>query len=517
MSFLDRYRTLAATLPADRLLFRLYREKHLLSFGKKPLMLLYKLSLRFGSGSYRSLYAFLTYLNDLIASGKTPSVLAESTEEGGEVAFLTVHGSKGLEFDTVFLVSCEKGFNRNDLKEPLLFDRNGIALFLPHPAGFAREDSLLRRLICHSLILRSDEEEQRILYTALTRARKRLTLTYTAKDPASLPEKYACEPAFFTREAISEQTAFIRLIFAALPEIERLPFCEVSVFDGQRETPINAEPIKNTSDDGDSIDEAALPFDEEKAILKQRFAFVYPHPAGIPAKVSVSSLYPDLLDESDDALDLEKKSEENEENDLFAASPAFLNGESPSQTGIRKGNATHLFMQFCDFDAVRRYGVEAESKRLVSRGFLSEQDAKTVDLPALRRFFEGSLFAAMTKAPLLYREKRFNVFLPASLFASEHKEHFAEERILVQGVIDCLFEDEQGNLTLVDYKTDRVFGKEGEEILRDRHSRQLCYYAEAVKSLLGREVSRACLYSFSLGREVEIDVSSLLKWRSAPL
>ncbi|MBE6564301.1 MAG: hypothetical protein E7655_03365 [Ruminococcaceae bacterium] len=503
LAFLDRYRHLAATLPAESLLFRLYREKDLLSFGKKPLMQLYTLSLRFGSGSYRSLYAFLAFLNDLIASGKTPATLTDASEESGEVAFLTVHGSKGLEFDTVFLVGCDRDFNRSDLSKPLLYDKSGIALYLPHPAGFAREDTLLRRLICHQLLLRSAEEEQRILYTALTRAKKQLILTYTDKDPQSLPDKYACEPAFFTRETIFGQNSFLRLIFSALPDIDRLACCELSVFDRQSLLPLDT--VREEDAHGESA--PLLPFEEEKAVLKERFSFVYPHPTGIPAKVSVSTLYPDLLDESDDALDLSQGGSEKDERDLFAATPAFLGGQRPD--GIAKGNATHAFMQFCDFESVRRNGVVAELERLVKQGFLSQKEAESVDVSALARFFDSELFGAMSASPTLYREKRFNVFLPASLFASQNKERFAERQILVQGVIDCLFEDETGGLTLVDYKTDRVFGKEAETVLRKRHARQLVYYAEAVRRLLGRPVSRACLYSFSLGRPVEIDLSAL--------
>jgi len=77
------------------------------------------------------------------------------------------------------------------------------------------------------------------------------------------------------------------------------------------------------------------------------------------------------------------------------------------------------------------------------------------------------------------------------------------EDVLVQGVIDCFFLNHDGTYTVVDYKTDRV-NDENELILR--HRAQLSYYCRAVQKMTGKTVSRCVLYSFALGRSIDMEV-----------
>ena len=82
--------------------------------------------------------------------------------------------------------------------------------------------------------------------------------------------------------------------------------------------------------------------------------------------------------------------------------------------------------------------------------------------------------------------------------------------LTVQGVFDCVFEDIDGKLVLVDYKTDYITPEEMENReaayrkLRERHSRQLGYYKEAVKLIFGRYPDETYLYSLPLGETVSI-------------
>ena len=72
------------------------------------------------------------------------------------------------------------------------------------------------------------------------------------------------------------------------------------------------------------------------------------------------------------------------------------------------------------------------------------------------------------------------------------------ETILVQGIIDAYFEEEDG-LVVLDYKTDRV--RAGEE-LREKYHAQLEYYAEALEKLLLKPVKEKIIYSFALRQEI---------------
>ena len=75
-----------------------------------------------------------------------------------------------------------------------------------------------------------------------------------------------------------------------------------------------------------------------------------------------------------------------------------------------------------------------------------------------------------------------------------------EETVLVQGIIDVWFE-EDGELVVLDYKTDRVFK---EEILREKYHTQLDYYARALEQLTGKCVKEKIIYSFAMKKEIEV-------------
>lgn len=76
----------------------------------------------------------------------------------------------------------------------------------------------------------------------------------------------------------------------------------------------------------------------------------------------------------------------------------------------------------------------------------------------------------------------------------------SDELVLIQGIIDAWFEDEDGAV-LVDYKTDRI--REGEEtVLLDRYRLQLIYYRRALEQITGKTVRQAFLYSLALQKEI---------------
>jgi ATP-dependent helicase/nuclease subunit A len=77
-----------------------------------------------------------------------------------------------------------------------------------------------------------------------------------------------------------------------------------------------------------------------------------------------------------------------------------------------------------------------------------------------------------------------------------------EEEMMLQGVVDCCFE-EDGGLVIVDFKTDRI--RSGEETQRAEVYRpQLEAYAHALGQVLGMNVKEKILYFFALNREVAL-------------
>ena len=99
----------------------------------------------------------------------------------------------------------------------------------------------------------------------------------------------------------------------------------------------------------------------------------------------------------------------------------------------------------------------------------------------------------------LYREKPFFINIPAKEIYGEE----VEEKVLVQGIIDLYYIDENDDIILVDYKTDYVEkGKENELI--EKYKKQLELYQEALEEALHKKVKNKYIYSVYLGKEIEI-------------
>ena len=189
--------------------------------------------------------------------------------------------------------------------------------------------------------------------------------------------------------------------------------------------------------------------------------------------------------------------------------------ESKSRTtSADKGTATHLFLQFCDFEYAEKNGAKAELSRLVEKKFIAPQVAELINLKQIEKFFESDFYSVLKNATKTYREQRFNILLPASHFTQneEFRNEIVEEEILVQGVIDLFFEDKDGNIILCDYKTDYLTYEEMQDEalviqkMKERHGKQLEYYAMAIERFLGKAPDKILIYSLPYGEAVEIPI-----------
>jgi ATP-dependent helicase/nuclease subunit A len=169
-------------------------------------------------------------------------------------------------------------------------------------------------------------------------------------------------------------------------------------------------------------------------------------------------------------------------------------------------------MQFCSLENLAERGARNELERLRASGFISDEDARRVRIREIEAFRQSDLFCRMLSAKKVHRELRFNLLLPASGFTAQLEKQIllSDENILVQGVIDCIIENNDGTITLCDYKTDRLSAEElldrslAEEKLRSKHSMQLSLYARAIEKIFGRAPSSMEIYSLPLGDTVKI-------------
>lgn len=131
---------------------------------------------------------------------------------------------------------------------------------------------------------------------------------------------------------------------------------------------------------------------------------------------------------------------------------------------------------------------------------LSPEYAEVISVSAIKTFLSSDLarrMAAAEKQGCLYREKPFVLGIPAKELNGDFP---SEELVLIQGIIDVYFE-EDGEIVVADYKTDRVDA--GKELI-EKYRIQLEYYARALQQLTGKRVKEKIIYSFRLHEEIAL-------------
>ena len=522
---LEQFRRQAEGLAADRLLWNLYRETGLPALGnassRENLMQLYRFALQFESSGFRGLYSFIAYIGQIIKAGKKLPAPGGALGEDA-VRIMTMHASKGLEFPVCFVSGTGTLYNREDRNRPLLFSSTlGVGMKLRDETGFARMSNPVTYAIAAQQKRAAAEEEMRLLYVALTRARERLYVTGTVPaSRARTAQRDADTPLTAYRlYRADSHAALLMCACGAGTGSEDMQFCypEADTPGIPGQTPETRQAVDRQEGTADGMHTGSLsdvPDDTpvEDSALTQRlqdlFSFSYPrrYLRRIPGKLSVSRLYPEVLDQSEGAP-LPEASSDSEAPLL----PRVLGGTDP-KGAARKGTATHCVLQFCDFDALYRGGADAEVRRLTDAGFLDAESAAEVRLDELERFRTSAFFGRIRRARRLRREFRFHVRLPAASFTADPalREVLRDEFLLVQGVMDGIMEEEDGALTLFDYKTDRIpkhlYGDTAAQraFFNARHGLQLSYYAAACRHIFGKDPDRVLIYSLPLGEAVPV-------------
>ena len=393
---------------------------------------------------------------------------------------MTVHKSKGLEFPIVFLCDTNRLFNRQDSRSAVLVHPElGLGPKVTDTERGIEYNSLAR----NAIKLRSDREmlseEMRLLYVAMTRAKEYLFMTAAMKEPEEKVQKLMplvtepMSPEVLMSEASSAQW----LMLAALADNAGRIRLNICCPERAEETESTAERLSDIKAD-----------EEIKKRIANYLAFRYVHDGavGLPSNVT--------------ATELKSREEDPEVHSVAPGtkrsfrSPDFLRDKRPL-SGTEKGTATHMVLQFMDYGrATDIEGIRAEIERLKAGGFISERQAQGVDAEAIRRLFASDIGRRIMNADAVSREFKFSLLCPAEDFFPGGE----GESVLLQGVMDCCIEEE-GELTVVDYKTDSVYG-EALEARAESDKGQLRAYALAAERMTGRRVRECVLYFLTAGR-----------------
>lgn len=441
------------------------------------------------------LSGFIRFIDKVARTSGDLATAARPSENADIVRIMTVHQSKGLEFPICILADMQHAFNERDNTESVLISSSaGLGMKRRTEDGISVYDTASRRAAVITSERMGRSEEMRVLYVALTRAKENLVMVTSVPNPEKGLAKVAVECGIGERAnpfAVLRMNNFSDLVLTALmrhpaaDELRKLSGVDVPIFLPEKDrfklkvVVSDSESFMTESANEQKIAAKPVFFDE----VCERLDYSDPRSvlSSVPAKRAASD-----------------GSERGINREYFASSrPAFMS--SGGLTPAQRGTATHKFMQFSDYAAARA-DIESELARLVDGGFLPEDEGKAVNVSAAKRFFMSSLAERIFASDNVMREKKFAALFPAKFFYPELTGEAAEEKIVVQGIADCVFV-EDGKLVIVDYKTDT--GVDAEALL-DRYSAQLGIYREALSQALGMPVKETLLYSFFMNSTVKV-------------
>nr|MBQ8252570.1 helicase-exonuclease AddAB subunit AddA [Lachnospiraceae bacterium] len=460
----------------------------------------------FEKTSYHGLFQFLRYMEQLKKYEVDFGEAATLTETADVVRIMTIHKSKGLEFPVCFVAGLDKQYNLRDTSAPFLMDADwGVAAnrILPHEHITGKT---MRKMIFAKKMKRdSIGEELRVLYVAMTRAKEKLILTAAVNaDDDMVSGQYREETAKVSPEVIENAKTPLEHIYSGWMrnrDCLELRLVDMSSLKRYQEKSISGkmireERIRMLEKCADSLS----PEEKKKAEqLRERFLYRYPHEtlSSLYTKTSVSELKHAAMEE--EGVHVIFETEDTEKEYL----PAFARETEQVFEGAARGSAMHRVLELLDFSVYAdcandlelcRTHLQQDVERFVSEGRMSREHADLLMEDKLTVFLSSELALRMAQAQkygALFKEQPFVM----SVHATRVNPDFPpEEKVLVQGIIDAYFE-EDGEIVILDYKTDRV--KTADELL-GRYRTQLDYYEEAVTRLTGKKVKAKVIYSFAL-------------------
>lgn len=527
MAAFDSWRTYSRRHGVAELLQRLYDDTAYVDFvGAMPggdvrqanLKALYDRARQYEEAGFRGLFRYLQLMDKMKEDGLDLAPAKVVSEKEDVVRIMSIHKSKGLEFPVVFVADMGKAFNRRDTQDQILFhNRLGIGLKQYDPEWRISYPTLIWSGIAAQLRWEGTAEEERILYVAMTRARDQLILTghssHIDRDwqrwtshlnpaqaksyfdwvmPAALAPFGAKADADYARPGAAWQDAVWQVRIAkAVPA----GTVEEGAYDG--------EPRLEALRRGDLTGTPVPSWLDEQL----SWQYAYPQAVRTAAKFSVSEVkrrYQELhSDELQDEAALSVPAAAvippaPGEDDAFAALPPWLAGEEAAVSGAQRGTALHKALQYITPAADQTTAtLRREIDAFVRQGLLSQEEAKLVYVPVLAAFCQSDIGRRMAESPELHREYPFTVLLAGGDPLPETE---TGEQILIQGVIDCLFREDDAWI-LVDYKSDRL---ETADAFRRRYAVQLALYKRAVEQITHRPVEETYIYSLHLQQEIRL-------------
>lgn len=439
----------------------------------------------FESMSHLSLYEFISYIHRMINDGQDFGEENTVSPDDDTLRVMTIHASKGLEFNYVIYAGMYRKLNMMDIsKKVSVHPEAGIAFkrFVPEALAVmpSIHSEVLGKLILRELI----SEEMRLVYVAMTRAIDKLIMPLVYN--AEYKEKYAYEPGVINaddRLSIRSIQELVAPIFVN----EDIPFLKVEYVDSPEAEEADFRRFASLAD----LESLKVPDNE---LLKDRLFYQYPHQAETRTvfKESVTEIKRRNETPPDDSAIIRHDRTPN------LRLPNFRNETLDAPVF---GTMMHQMMMYImnRYEEIR--GLDDEEQAAYISRLVEESTAEDVLITDMHRTrMIGNIHQFLgdgVMGEVLGQQRSIHTEIP---FIMNQKaigySQYGDQ--MVQGIMDALLEMDDGYVIL-DYKTDRVAGTGLTEAdLVNRYRTQMDIYRLSAMQALGKDVT-VYLYFFDYG------------------
>ncbi|EKQ52427.1 MULTISPECIES: helicase-exonuclease AddAB subunit AddA [unclassified Clostridium] len=528
---IDAWRKKSIYMAIDKFIWYLYMDTAYYGYvGAMPngvfrqanLKVLFQRAKQFEKTSFKGLFNFINFVNKLTKSSGDMGSAQMLGENEDVVRIMSIHKSKGLEFPVVFLCGMGKNFNLMDLNKNMIYhDELGFGPDFVDIEKRFRIGTLAKESIKKKIKLETLSEEMRILYVACTRAKEKLIMIGTVSNTERAVERWVSsaelEYNYILPSEVLKGRSYLDWVGMALchhndgnllsevigisNKISKDDTSEWKIKLWNRSDLVKQLNLENTDEEKHESTIVYSKLQEDIAIAQEIdriLSYKYPLKASTTMKSNIS------------VSDLKRRNAEENYNseeifrERIITTPKFLQ-EERGLTPSEKGTAVHFVMKKIDFNKVSSIQeIKEQLKGLYESEFLLSEELKAINPYKIFNFFKSNLGRKILELnennKKIYREIPFYTEISSLEIDKELDERYKDEKVRLQGIIDCFFEYNK-EIILLDYKTDYV--KPGnEEELKEKYNKQLEYYSNAIFKMTGRKVKYKYLYSFSLEKEI---------------
>lgn len=433
------------------------------------------------------------------------------------VTLSTIHISKGLEYKIVFVADLDTSFSKRGYTGEVLFTEIfGLSINaeeLAQKFGLISSNiEKLNQLYKYNSILiklREREEEVRNLYVALTRAENSLHLV--SPNGIELNNEKAKDKPLY--QALIEDDSFEKILNNLLSD-----YGEEFIFENEKDAlfkDYESEPLVKDEEDSSGFDlqefykqfeskqhdESSKQSDNLTTEVKNKV---------FPAKTSYSAL------KKINTKDHEWNHKKEKRGYLELTT---LKKSTSTSKAILRGNIIHKLFEKIVNDT--RAGVEISDvvsyidslkktdnllQNIKEHRIFSQEEFDNInnkdDIEKITNFINSELIKLVSKSKFCQTEIAFTTAKKAKELYDDSE---SDIDVILQGVVDLFIKISDDEALIVDYKTDHVTSKNGEEVLRDRHREQLRIYKEAVAEYYKLNNIKTYVYSYVLSSLIEIE------------